>query len=585
MALALLRVPSNVSSSITTVCYLNRLLNRFVSKIAHARFSNTHQYKATIRKELTGTDITWLSRSLLINRVSILLKSIYYKTCLTSRISPLASSKSRSRRFLHVSPLFLLPLATSRRAQAESHLNKEMKRIEVLLNKKAELRTLDERIELFNGLLKMGEEEIKKSENKDIVIFLGNTGAGKSVLINFLYGCTMVKNNDEIAVDPKSPIKEVTKTGILGDSCTFIPKQIPKISIEIFDSENKKQNIDFTFFDMPGLTETRGIEVALANAIIMKQIIERANSARFVMVSEYAGFNLEHGKYWVEAVKALKERFGNSNFGKDKDALCLVVTKSECGLDRVKNDIKKLMPKTPLDLSRYAIVYNPLDASDRENILKVLHRTIPYEKLDKTKISMREDQLHQLAELGEQVQEGISKHLAEDTQDEIDEAVKKIEFTYGITKLGSERLTKPHASATKAIHEHVDKVIGHIDRRHEDVSRGQIEAFKTYELLKNKFSRYVNFKKSDANVKDYIYKTNDSRWCGWEKPDMFVVGLVATVFFAFVTMFFSRKKEDEKKMIVFGLVTTACGVGTGYAAYRLCNPTPEDQMRSFAQIL
>lgn len=51
--------------------------------------------------------------------------------------------------------------------------------------------TLEESIELLTTCIDYGREQAQKAEGKDLVIFLGNTGAGKSTTANYLSGCTM----------------------------------------------------------------------------------------------------------------------------------------------------------------------------------------------------------------------------------------------------------------------------------------------------------------------------------------------------------------------------------------------------------
>jgi putative ribosome biogenesis GTPase RsgA len=46
--------------------------------------------------------------------------------------------------------------------------------------------------EKMRNLFEEGISKIRNAENKDGVIVIGNTGAGKSTLINYLLGCKMV---------------------------------------------------------------------------------------------------------------------------------------------------------------------------------------------------------------------------------------------------------------------------------------------------------------------------------------------------------------------------------------------------------
>lgn len=571
MALALLRVFSGASRPMAGISYLNQSLNRFISRFAYARLSNIHQPREIVRKGLIGAQMTYLKHSSLLNQLFIMLKSMS---------GSLTSSKSVPLRPLYLSPVFFAPLAITRKAQAESRPNGEMEKIKALLKKEPESRTLDERIELFDYLVKKGKEEVKKSENKDIVLVLGNTGAGKSLLINFLYGCTMKEVDGKIIVDPQSPIKEVAEIGVIGASCTAIPKRIPDISTKVI-SENGKQNVSFTFFDMPGLTENRGVEVALANVIIMKQMIKQAKSVKFIMVSKDSLFDTDNGRLWIESIQALREQF-KDRLGRKKHDLCLVITNSTRRLDWIKNDIKALVPQTGLDLSEYAVIYNPLDASDRKKLLNILSYTKEHGKLD-TQVSMRDNQLYQLIQIGKEVGKGVREHLEEGGQRGIEKAVKKIEFTYGITNLGERGLAEPHEVAAKAIQDHVTDIIKRI-RPHvaqEQFSNQQMGLFNKYTLLKNNFSPFVSFKQFDTDIKDYINEMKDSRLASWTQLNPTIIGVVSTIICIFFTIVFG-KKDDNKKAISAGCAALVSAAFTTYAAERYFKPTPEDKMRMFA---
>ena len=51
--------------------------------------------------------------------------------------------------------------------------------------------TVTQSITLLAACLKIGEERSTKTTAKDITIVIGNTGAGKSSLVNYLAGCKM----------------------------------------------------------------------------------------------------------------------------------------------------------------------------------------------------------------------------------------------------------------------------------------------------------------------------------------------------------------------------------------------------------
>ena len=61
--------------------------------------------------------------------------------------------------------------------------------------------SLENSINLLLHCVQLGDEEAIKAKDKEIVIFIGNTGSGKSTTINFIYGCSMVlKTPKELGV-------------------------------------------------------------------------------------------------------------------------------------------------------------------------------------------------------------------------------------------------------------------------------------------------------------------------------------------------------------------------------------------------
>jgi predicted GTPase len=119
--------------------------------------------------------------------------------------------------------------------------------------------TPDDSIKLLTQCVQYGKRETKKAEGKNMIIFIGNTGAGKSTTVNYLYGCTMITKSpaelglkgleDIVVVQPVSSggkRNEVMAIGHTKRSTTFIP------SIET-DEDN-----DLTYCDCPGFLDNRG---------------------------------------------------------------------------------------------------------------------------------------------------------------------------------------------------------------------------------------------------------------------------------------------------------------------------------------
>ncbi len=338
------------------------------------------------------------------------------------------------------------------------------------------------------------------------------------------------------------------------------------------ESNQANKECNLTFFDMPGLSDSRGLDVALANTIVMKKVIESAKSVRFVMVFEHSQLNAERGQKWKEAVKLLRERLSD-HVGTGKNSLCLVITKQHDDKTKIQKDIKKYTQKDSnvLDLSEYLAIYDPLNCGDRGQLLNTLYNTRAYRKIS-NKISMNNSQLWEASKLGKEIQGKIKEILEKGDGASLEEAVKKIQFTHGISILGNEDLIQPHESASKAVQEYVEKVVQGISPKDKPPIQNQIETHKKYMFLKEKFGPYVSFEQLDRNVRCMVHDTKDPRWVEWHRPRTAVAGLVGTLALGAGGFFFPPLWGGA----------AASGVASLYALKHSWSPSQEEKdMESF----
>ncbi|MDP4157773.1 MAG: GTPase, partial [Bacillota bacterium] len=137
---------------------------------------------------------------------------------------------------------------------------------------------------------------LNSAKGQHIVAFLGNTGAGKSTLVNLLAGKKLVvdpEGEDYILAQPDDSTAMVIGTG--GNSETLYPKAI--------DVEGLR------FFDLPGFNDTDGSERNLVNAAFTRKILLDAASVRLVFVVGQDQFTADRGDSAKKMFHAIKQLF------------------------------------------------------------------------------------------------------------------------------------------------------------------------------------------------------------------------------------------------------------------------------------
>ena len=115
---------------------------------------------------------------------------------------------------------------------------------------------------------------------KDIILLLGTTGAGKSTLIQYLFGGNMVKGkNGHIQA---KPMDEKLKTFISSAAMKSETRYINPLEFEYTNSKGKKVMI--MIVDTPGFGDTQSIEVDIANSLAIIRAVGKTNSVYPVFI-------------------------------------------------------------------------------------------------------------------------------------------------------------------------------------------------------------------------------------------------------------------------------------------------------------
>ena len=290
--------------------------------------------------------------------------------------------------------------------------------------------SIDESIELLTTCVKYGNERAQNLQGKEGVIVIGNTGAGKSTMVNYLAGCTMeLKSPDELEIegfDPDSVIDdivvvrpsreggrfdEIMPIGHTKESKTFMPQ------IET-DPDQR-----FTYCDCPGFLDNRGAEINIANAVNVRTAITEAQSVKVVILINYHSLRADRGRGLSDMLKICSNLFGHpDNLVRYQDSILLGVTQAPLNwkLERVKRWIVKDTPDIMATLAERIFLSDPLDRPlaeggwDRDTCLSHLETLAPIENpSDIFKTVLTDSDERKLLEITEQMGEQIQGFLQE----------------------------------------------------------------------------------------------------------------------------------------------------------------------------
>lgn len=171
-------------------------------------------------------------------------------------------------------------------------------------------------MELFD----QAREEMAKMIGKDLIIFLGNTGAGKSTSINYFLGHRLIESPslgevvlkvDDQQIDAEEMATCVAKIGqSLGTSETAFTKsfEIPDAVKNIMSAGNVHDVDRCCLVDSPGFCDTRGENYQILTMLSIQQTLQQSNSIRAaVLTVPYQTLIAERGGPLVDLFRSFKQ--------------------------------------------------------------------------------------------------------------------------------------------------------------------------------------------------------------------------------------------------------------------------------------
>lgn len=143
-------------------------------------------------------------------------------------------------------------------------------------------------------------------KGKDITVILGNTGAGKSTMINFLAKTPMVVNTLGKLVPEEGKARVRVRAG--GKACTKYPEAIPDSDVGML-------------CDLPGFQDTDSAVDDLLNAAFIRQVLTAAKSLKVLILTTEDELLSTRGKSFKELSKFMRI-FQNKGF---RDSACYLL--------------------------------------------------------------------------------------------------------------------------------------------------------------------------------------------------------------------------------------------------------------------
>ena len=281
--------------------------------------------------------------------------------------------------------------------------------------------SLENSMELLTTCVRCGEQSSERIAGLDSVVVLGNTGAGKSTLINYLFGCTMasVKFSDlnvpgvgnGIVVRSEAEngaLNEIMPIGHARQSKTFMPQV------------ETDPGTSITFCDCPGFLDNRGAEINIANAVNIRNVMVNAKGVRVIVLINFHSFAAERGKGVNDLLTICSELFGSvDEIQKSQESLLIGISKApkDTDIEEIKEWLSSGSPPqiVPILLKRL-FLFDPISENDEARVQlleKIQAMPLINEPSKIFQTVLTDSDQRKLVEIGEGVRAKILHDLAE----------------------------------------------------------------------------------------------------------------------------------------------------------------------------
>jgi len=166
----------------------------------------------------------------------------------------------------------------------------------VLATCEGEIRSLD--LNKIKAILLREYPKTESAKDKEIVLFVGNTGAGKTTTINYLLGSRMIVK-ERFGMSVVEPLEGSLKADV-GHGAT---------AMTLYPKVYENTDAPLCYCDCPGFSDTSGPEESICTAIIIKRLVSEARTAKIVVVMRDTELHWNRGTLFMNLLSMLSDLF------------------------------------------------------------------------------------------------------------------------------------------------------------------------------------------------------------------------------------------------------------------------------------
>ena len=378
--------------------------------------------------------------------------------------------------------------------------------------------TIDDSIDLLTTCIRYGQEHTTKIQDKEAIIVIGNTGAGKSTMVNYFAGCMMELKSPEdlgfegiddfVVVKPAEEggtFDEIMPIGHTKESKTFMPQ------IETAPGQR------LTYCDCPGFLDNRGAEINIANAVNVKNAIIKAKSVKIIILINYHSLKADRGRGLSDMLKICSNLFGQEkNLESCKDSLLLGVTQVPLSLrlPSLKKWIVKDTPDIMTTLVERLFIFDPLDRPleggwNRQECLSQLHALTPIanpSRIFRTVLTDSDEK--KLVTISEKMGENIHAFLKQKNFPKAASSLRQLQRLSLIEHISIERLLHQNTSyIERYFQERIDEFKAHCHFEHFSEAEAVLREIQEALVSLDSFKEFVNLDKQSS-----YYQESETRY-------------------------------------------------------------------------